>query len=674
MGKAEKFINKNQENSWFQSIVPIGCRLGEINAVEGESYVQFFIEGVNEFFHYEIFFFDEKTREYEPNLKRYEVGMAYVEFHAETKRGKKWMKENGSFLALLNDKFRGLGKSFVKEWGGVEDEQSYDTGFAFRPQDGIRYEKGDEEFIKKSIAEQLKKVAKICNPIIHEANNQAKYHQWQFFLAGGELLIESSKDLSSRLEAEDSNTVEMLSGIRVADMLVEEKISIPDYQRKYCWGRMQVKRLLESIWFFPWEDDAESDLDLGSPKLHLGTIVLHENTDPSGQVRYDIVDGQQRLITLSILFKLAKVKIVDTSKGNMGLPYRLLGSRKVNEDFKRRLCNNAKCISEWLAASDQRGEDDKLKVNWLKNIQVDALIVKGNDRLGLVYTFFNAINSAGKKLTDYDLLKPHHLRYLAQDDPKGYFASGWDDFVQEMVPTFGRVEEEAYVHLSEELMDCNLYRLRSWSRNRPISSERHHVFNHFTAYSSIVRAQPGEQREIEIDIGLGGGRPFFFYVMEFSSKYRDFVKTPVVVALHNFQASWRHAVLLNIIRALLFQYYCKFGDIYLSDALVFIAEHIGKIRATETRIVPKKTLQLPIVSQTVEALDESPSPEFFFGYCTLPTHRYVHDGMDDPCSTHIKPAFWLGVKDLLESLQEQLAFRQNKSMRDIYKSFGIERK
>ena len=132
MGKAEKFINNNQENSWFQSIVPIGCRLGEINAVEGGSYVQFVIdeEDVDERFHYEIFFFDEKAREDSPELKRYEVGMAYVEFHAEVKRGKKWMKENGSFLALLNDKFRVLGKSFVKEWGGVEDEQSYDTGFA----------------------------------------------------------------------------------------------------------------------------------------------------------------------------------------------------------------------------------------------------------------------------------------------------------------------------------------------------------------------------------------------------------------------------------------------------------------------------------------------------------------------------------------------------------------
>jgi len=656
MSNAVGQMIKEMPSLWFQSIVPNGCRLGTVCMDEGGCFVQFLIDGIDESFHYEILFVDEKFVEGDPSLKRYKEGMVYVELHAEPERDgrkvDKWRRKNESLLALLNDKLSRHGDAFVKEWSGDGDKASLETGFAYRLQEGVGYHSIDEGQLKQLIGERLGNLVRACNPIISKASCQAAYQQWRFFLSGGEIELTRSQDFSARICGQRSCAVEMLSGVRIADVLVGDKVEIPDYQRKYCWGRSQVEHLLESIWYFPW---GKND------KLHLGTIVLHERTDLCGDVYYDIVDGQQRLITLSLLFKLAKVKIV-SDPGREALPYALLKSRKANEDFKWHIYNNARCIVEWMAASSLKCEPV-----WLENIQVDVIIVNGNNRLGLVYTFFNAINSAGKKLTDYDLLKPHHLRYLAHGDPKGYFASGWDDFVQEKVPTFGG--SEAY--LSDELMDCNLYRLRSWSRNRLVSCERHHVFNHFAAYSSIVNAPSVDLRDFEVDAGLGGGRAFFHYVSEYRGRYCDFLNTTAVRELHGFCASWRHAVILNIIRAVLFQYFCKFGDAYLCDALVFITERIGKIRAMSPKISAKKILQNPIIAHTVEALDEAPSPEYFFAYCVLPTNKYVHDGIDDQHRTHIKPAFWRGVKDMFDSVKDGLAFRQNARVIEVEKIYSM---
>ena len=79
-------------------------------------------------------------------------------------------------------------------------------------------------------------------------------------------------------------------------------LAIPNYQREYCWRKKQVEGLLGSIWKFP---------DYGGGCLHLGTIVVHEETDQTDQTKqkwWNVVDGQQRAITLSILYKLYKCK------------------------------------------------------------------------------------------------------------------------------------------------------------------------------------------------------------------------------------------------------------------------------------------------------------------------------------------------------------------------------
>ncbi|GIF49826.1 uncharacterized protein with ParB-like and HNH nuclease domain [Asanoa ferruginea] len=72
--------------------------------------------------------------------------------------------------------------------------------------------------------------------------------------------------------------------------------AIPDYQRPYAWGTEQALQLL---------DDLEDALDQGSTEPYfLGSLVLvkPDENQPAAQV----IDGQQRLTTLSILFALLR--------------------------------------------------------------------------------------------------------------------------------------------------------------------------------------------------------------------------------------------------------------------------------------------------------------------------------------------------------------------------------
>ena len=82
---------------------------------------------------------------------------------------------------------------------------------------------------------------------------------------------------------------------------------IPDYQRGYAWEEKQLQEL--------WDDVEEIPEESGEFKKHytgtiyLEEIVAHENEKWLSAVKYyDVVDGQQRLTTISILiFELLKL-------------------------------------------------------------------------------------------------------------------------------------------------------------------------------------------------------------------------------------------------------------------------------------------------------------------------------------------------------------------------------
>jgi len=76
--------------------------------------------------------------------------------------------------------------------------------------------------------------------------------------------------------------------------LLPENFFIPDYQRGYRWGKLQVLDLLEDIWSFRMENhDSRREVF-----YCLQPIVVSRN---QGDTQWIVIDGQQRLTTLHLI-------------------------------------------------------------------------------------------------------------------------------------------------------------------------------------------------------------------------------------------------------------------------------------------------------------------------------------------------------------------------------------
>jgi hypothetical protein len=85
----------------------------------------------------------------------------------------------------------------------------------------------------------------------------------------------------------------------VADVLSDRyAFTIPAYQRPYAWTAEQVEQLLDDA--LEAMDRARSQPDQG---YFLGSIVLHKQEDDPAS---EVVDGQQRLISLTIIFAVMR--------------------------------------------------------------------------------------------------------------------------------------------------------------------------------------------------------------------------------------------------------------------------------------------------------------------------------------------------------------------------------
>ena len=86
---------------------------------------------------------------------------------------------------------------------------------------------------------------------------------------------------------------------------VAEEFWVPAYQRGYRWGEHEVRRLLDDIW--------ES---AGSP-YYLQPVVVKEMPDG----RWELIDGQQRLTTLYLIFAYMRCESLQNTSASFSLDY-----------------------------------------------------------------------------------------------------------------------------------------------------------------------------------------------------------------------------------------------------------------------------------------------------------------------------------------------------------------
>ena len=104
--------------------------------------------------------------------------------------------------------------------------------------------------------------------------------------------------------------------VTVIDILSKSYLSIPEYQRPYKWGRKHIRNL-----FYDIREAIEKDTSV----YRIGTMILHQKEEG----KLDIVDGQQRLISIS-LFLLIFDRVLLPDGANSLLNSEQLGTSQIS--------------------------------------------------------------------------------------------------------------------------------------------------------------------------------------------------------------------------------------------------------------------------------------------------------------------------------------------------------
>lgn len=215
----------------------------------------------------------------------------------------------------------------------------------------------------------------------------------------------------------------------ISQILTEQiRYEIPPYQRPYSWEKGNVEQLLDDVWEAYEADDEE---------YFIGSLITIERTKG---ILYDVVDGQQRLTTLNLIFAKLRDKINDPY-AMVDLEARVrLPKKNKNDESKPRLTLRSRDQAFYLkhvldnqpVTAVQKSElektQDKPKLNILENIDAIDRFCEGKDEKTIqafkdylldhvfvvlvatqstksAYRLFNVLNARGMPLSNADLIK-----------------------------------------------------------------------------------------------------------------------------------------------------------------------------------------------------------------------------------------------------------------------------
>ncbi|SQF33847.1 Uncharacterized conserved protein [Streptococcus sanguinis] len=235
---------------------------------------------------------------------------------------------------------------------------------------------------------------------------------------------------------------------KVSEILKWDSLTIPSYQRPYKWNRKHIRNL-----FYDLRDAMEKK------EYQVGSVILHENDGHLDIERHlDIVDGQQRLVSISLF--LYALNRYDEFKGAKNL---------LEAGFGELSCYNAyENLNEWKNLIQLVGEKEAEQVCsfLLENCSV-SVITMPQERLSEAFQLFDSQNNRGKSLEPHDLLKAYHLRKQDSEDEK--IVEKWEQFVEDKDLSL------------KELFDKHLFRMRRWSRGETgLTNKRYGSYLRFT--------------------------------------------------------------------------------------------------------------------------------------------------------------------------------------------------
>ena len=447
------------------------------------------------------------------------------------------------------------------------------------------------------LVEVFRQMMNIFDPLIEEANRK---HEEQYNTESYTVPF----DFNENLKEEQVCMLECCLG-----QLLTNSLIIPDYQRNYCWEDKEITALWNSLKEIPNEEK----------KYHLGTIILQKLDEN----KYAVIDGQQRLVTLALILRELNY--------NGSIP--LLGQTFRSKESDKHV-SNCKWLIKQLKTAGFAGD---LWHRILYNLSFSVLILT-ESRLDLAYTFFSNENSKGVPLSDFDILKAHHLRYIHIEEQAEHMAMRWNNMMSDN-------KEQLNKSIAR-----HLFRMRKWIRKRYYNPNAKRIVKDEFSASLIIPEIPPFGESFNFNEKIQGGTHFFAYIEFFVNKYERFSSLRQVKELQDklqWESHWRYA---DVIETLLFAYYLKFGDQYLTDALFCIASVIAQHRYQTNRAITYKIQEYAMNSEIVMMIEQATSPTFFLAEC-LQAAKVSGRTLDD---ADIKMRFYHQLQKLFEQLSDEL--------------------
>jgi hypothetical protein len=202
----------------------------------------------------------------------------------------------------------------------------------------------------------------------------------------------------------------------VREVLTEDHYRVPAYQRNYAWGEEEIWQLIDDLL------DAATDKTTG--EYFLGNIVVSASQG-SAENPFSVVDGQQRLTTLHLLFKyldapggrFALHSLTFESRPRAARSFDLLGT-PADGDIDPGITTGFRIISQYAKTAELARHLDYV----LDKVLVVRLRLPEATDLN---RYFEVMNTRGEQLQQQDIVKARLMARLP-DDERSTFAWIWD--------------------------------------------------------------------------------------------------------------------------------------------------------------------------------------------------------------------------------------------------------
>lgn len=193
-----------------------------------------------------------------------------------------------------------------------------------------------------------------------------------------------------------------------------DKYIVPLYQRAYSWSFKEIEQLIDDL------------MDFSEDEYYLGSLIVYKRNDC-----YEVIDGQQRLTTLYILFDVLKndfLKDVCNNFKSLAFECRDKSNYTLDKYYEKEF-DEALLEKDILDGKDiifqkikrEQIDVDKL-IEQIKKVIIYRIEVPKHTDLN---RYFEIMNTRGEQLEQTDILKAKLMEPL-NDSERNAFAVIWD--------------------------------------------------------------------------------------------------------------------------------------------------------------------------------------------------------------------------------------------------------